>query len=76
MIFGKRFSARYLVQGMRCAHCAAKTEKALSALPGVTKVQIQLDQGIATIVSTKEVPEEDVRRAIEEAGFAFVGKAQ
>ena len=61
---------------MRCAHCAAKTEKALCALPGVKKVQIQLDQGIATIVSTKEVPEEDVRRAIEEAGFAFVGKAQ
>ena len=76
MIFGKRFSARYLVQGMRCAHWAAKTEKALSALPGVKKVQIQLDQGIATIVSKKEVPDEDVRRAIEEAGFAFVGKAQ
>ena len=76
MIFGKRYSETYLVQGMKCAHCAAKTQKALSGFPGVKKVEIILERGIATIVSTREIPEEEVRHAIEEAGFVFAGKVQ
>ncbi len=40
---------RFKIEGMRCNHCRANTEKAIAALPGVVEVTVELDGGIATV---------------------------
>ena len=52
---------------MRCNHCAANVEKALSALPHVEKVTIELQQKRAIIVG--EVDAAEVEKAVKALGF-------
>lgn len=57
----------YKISGMACGHCRATVEKALSALPGVTAVSVDLPTGIASVEG--DVTPEAVREAVEKAGF-------
>lgn len=58
-----------LIEGMQCNHCKMSVEKALSAIDGVTKVEVSLEDKNATIELTKEIEESKIREVIEEAGF-------
>ncbi len=44
-------------------------EKALSGMDGVTKVEVDLEGKKATIESTEEISESEIKEVIEEAGF-------
>lgn len=57
----------YHIEGMRCNHCAANVEKALSALPHAEKVTIELQQKRAIIVG--EVDAAEVEKAVKALGF-------
>ncbi|MEW6595090.1 MAG: heavy metal-associated domain-containing protein [Thermodesulfobacteriota bacterium] len=61
------------IQGMRCGHCSGSVTKALSAIDGITDVQIDLARGEATYTPTKEVSMETIRKAIAAIGFEVVG---
>ena len=61
------------IQGMRCGHCASSVTKALSAIGGITNVQIDLAKGEATYTPTKDVPLETIKKAIAAIGFEVVG---
>lgn len=61
------------IQGMRCGHCAGSVTTALSAIDGITKVQIDLAKGEATYTPTKEVPMETIKKAIAAIGFEVIG---
>ncbi len=37
------------IEGMTCGHCKKAVENALGAVPGVTKVDVDLEAGSATI---------------------------
>ncbi|MBW8371911.1 MAG: heavy metal translocating P-type ATPase [Thiobacillus sp.] len=56
------------IQGMTCASCAARVEKVLKQLPGVTEATVNLATEIATI--SGETDAASVQRAIEKAGFS------
>ncbi len=37
------------IQGMTCGHCVASVTKALQQVPGVSQVEVDLDQGEARV---------------------------
>ncbi|MFH1817135.1 MAG: heavy metal translocating P-type ATPase [Pseudomonadota bacterium] len=56
------------IQGMTCASCAARVEKVLKQLPGVTEATVNLATEIATVAGDTDMA--SVQRAIEKAGFS------
>lgn len=57
------------VKGVSCAHCAAAVTRALSSLPGVTEVQVDLAGGRVTYQSQGGASRQDVVLAIKAAGY-------
>jgi copper chaperone len=57
------------VKGMTCGHCAQAVTKALSALPGVSGVQVDLQTGLVTFEQSREIPREELSRVIRAAGY-------
>ena len=57
------------VEGMHCNHCKAAVEKALSAVPGILKCEVDLKKKIATMEMEAEVGTEMLFNAVKEAGF-------
>jgi copper chaperone len=62
---------RYDIQGMTCAHCARSVSDELTGLDGVTAVTVDVDTGTAIVVSTAALAEDDVRAAVDEAGYVL-----
>jgi copper chaperone CopZ len=67
--------AVYSVAGMSCGHCAGAVTRELSALEGVTGVHVDLESKKVTVGSTRELTDEEVRAAVDEAGYELVGQA-
>ncbi|PWR09749.1 copper-transporting ATPase [Micromonospora acroterricola] len=61
----------YAISGMTCEHCVRAVTDELSALPGVHQVQVDLATATATVTSAAPLPEESVRAAVDEAGYAL-----
>ena len=62
----------YDVQGMSCGHCAGAVTRELSAIEGVTGVHVDLAAKKVTVGSTRELAEDEVRAAVDEAGYELV----
>lgn len=60
------------IEGMMCDHCVAHVQKALEALDGVSKVQVDLAAGSATIVSAAPLDDAVIARAVDDAGYQVV----
>jgi copper chaperone len=61
----------YKVTGMTCEHCANAVTTEVSALDGVSAVQVQLEpNGVSTvtITSAAPLPDPEVGAALDEAG--------
>ncbi len=65
-------TAIYTVAGMTCGHCVAAVTEELSKLPGVTSVDVQLDDGRVSVESDQPLDPEAVRAAVDEAGYELV----
>ncbi len=66
----------YRVTGMTCAHCVGSVTEELSALPGVTDVQVDLAAGgtsTVTVESSTPLDDATVAEAVDEAGYALAG---
>ena len=59
----------YTVVGMTCGHCVNAVTEEVSAVPGVTGVDVDLASGGLTVTSDAPVDEAVVRAAVEEAGY-------
>jgi copper chaperone CopZ len=66
-----RMSVRseYTVVGMTCDHCVSAVTGELTALPGVREVQVDLATGTVTVASDAPLPLDEVRGAVDEAGY-------
>ncbi len=65
------------VGGLSCAACVRRLEKALLRLPGVKEVAVNLASGTAYVVyDPLQTDLADLRRAIEEEGYRFLGLSQ
>jgi len=56
---------------MSCSHCQRAVEEALKGIPGVEKVQVDLEK--KEVVVTGTAAPEKLAEAIEEAGYEVVG---
>jgi copper chaperone len=65
-------SRTYTVKGMTCDHCAGAVTAEVTKIPGVTDVNVDVEQGRLTVTSTTSVSTEAVTEAVEEAGYAVV----
>jgi len=62
-------TATYTVTGMTCGHCVNAVTTELSAIAGVTDVDVDLDTGRATVTSEEPLDLEVVAAAVDEAGY-------
>jgi copper chaperone len=62
-------TSTFTVKGMTCSHCVQSVTQELSALPGVTDVQVDLVSGGVTVASDAPLSDETVRAAVDEAGY-------
>ncbi len=65
-------SRTYTVKGMTCDHCAAAVTAEVTKIPGVTDVNVDVEQGRLTVTSAESVSSEALTEAVEEAGYAVV----
>ncbi len=61
----------YTVTGMTCGHCVSAVSSEVGAVPGVDGVDVDLAGGRVT-VSGSGFTDEQVRAAVDEAGYAVV----
>lgn len=61
----------FTVEGMTCASCVARVEKALAAVPGVTSASINLATDTARVASSQNVPLATLQAAVDKAGYAL-----
>ena len=61
----------YTVTGMTCGHCVEAVTGELIRLPGVRDVRVDLASGQVTVRSDGMVPLDEVRAAVDEAGYAL-----
>ncbi len=66
-------TASYTVRGMTCSHCVQSVTEEVSAVPGVTDLEVDLATG-ALRVTTNTDPVDDaaISAAVTEAGYQLV----
>ncbi|WP_338679406.1 heavy metal translocating P-type ATPase [Janthinobacterium sp. TB1-E2] len=57
------------IEGMSCASCVGRVEKALAAVPGVTQASVNLATEVAKISSDTPIPLATLQAAVEKAGY-------
>ena len=60
------------IEGMMCAHCTGRVEKALSAIDGVSAVEMSLEGKSATLTLSRDVDNQILTDAVTEAGYEVV----
>jgi copper chaperone len=64
-------TSQYVVSGMHCGHCVSSVTEEVSAVSGVTDVEVDLDSGRLTVVSDTEIPVQSIEAAVDEAGYSL-----
>jgi Cu+-exporting ATPase len=57
------------VTGMTCQNCVRHVNQALLSVPGVRSADIDLASGSARLDTERELPAEELRAALDEAGY-------
>lgn len=63
----------YQISGMTCGHCEQAVSGELTRLPGVQAVVADAARGIAKVTSDAPLPVDEVRAAVDEAGYELAG---
>tara|TARA_R110002124_G_scaffold252463_2_gene417817 strand:+ start:40645 stop:43206 length:2562 start_codon:yes stop_codon:yes gene_type:complete len=63
-------STEFRIEGMTCASCVSRVEKAIRAVPGVASANVNLATEKATVAFTGRPDPQAVTAAIEKAGYA------
>lgn len=61
------------IKGMMCGHCEMSVKKALEALDGVEKAEVSHETGTAVLTLSKEIPDADIKKAVEDKDYTFEG---
>ena len=57
------------VEGMGCMNCVHHVKEALEGLDGVSSADVSLEANTALITLTKDVADEAIKAAIDDAGY-------
>lgn len=60
----------YIIEGMSCASCAMTIENAVSKIPGVDKVSVNLATEIMTVEANDSVTPEDIAKVVNGVGYS------
>jgi copper chaperone CopZ len=63
----------YQIKGMTCGHCAQAVTGELTLLPGVRSVDVDVPGGTAKVSSDAPLAIDEIRAAVDEAGYELVG---
>ena len=64
-MFGRnKYKKKIVIEGMKCEHCATSVSNALKSIDGVLNVKVSLKNNYAIIVSTTEIDDETIKKAI------------
>lgn len=72
---GSNMTKVITVEGMMCAHCTGRVQKALEAVEGVSSVTMNLENKTATVELSAEVSEDALKAAVTEAGYEVTAVA-
>ena len=61
------------IEGMMCGHCEKAVKAALEALDGVEKAEVSHEKGTAILTLSKEIPDADIQKAVEDKDYTFKG---
>jgi copper ion binding protein len=64
---------KILIEGMSCGHCVKHVKDALSELNGVTGVDVNLEEKYAVLEANVDVKDEQIKFAVDDAGYDVVG---
>ncbi len=67
----KQMEKKIVIEGMSCAHCSGRVEKALNALDGVS-ASVDLASKTAAVRLTKQVSDDALKSAVTGAGYEVV----
>lgn len=59
------------IQGMHCENCKNSVERALNGIDGVA-ANVNLKKNLAVVKMEQEVPDREIQRAVEAAGFEVI----
>jgi copper chaperone CopZ len=65
-------TTQYKVSGMTCGHCVNAVTEEISALPGVSQVEVDLATGVVKVHSADALEYSAVGDAVDEAGYDLV----
>ena len=68
---GQQHELSFGIEGMTCASCVARVEKALRAVPGVEQVNVNLGTERAAVVADRQADFGAMQRAVEKAGYTI-----
>ena len=68
----KEMTKTMIIEGMMCTHCTGRVEQVLSALEGVSAVEMSLEGKSATLTLTKPVDNKVLTDAVTQAGYQVV----
>ncbi|MBO5523508.1 MAG: heavy-metal-associated domain-containing protein [Roseburia sp.] len=63
------------IEGMMCAHCQGRVEKALKKVPGVTEVTVSLEAKNAVVTAEDGVSTDTLKAAVVDAGYEVTSVA-
>lgn len=70
MLFGKgKITKEVYIDGMSCMHCAAKVEKALASVSGVTDAKVDLVNKKAVVKLKKDIDNATLKATVEDLGY-------
>ena len=62
-------STTFTVTGMTCDHCVRAVTQGVTAVAGVTSVDVDLESGLVTVGSDGDLDRSTLVTAIDEAGY-------
>jgi copper chaperone CopZ len=65
------FIETHNVVGMTCDHCVRAVHAEVSAIEGVTDVDVDLTRGVVHVTANQPVPTTVLRDAVAEAGYTL-----
>lgn len=71
-MFGSKITKILFVEGMSCGHCSKRVEESLKSVKEVKSVKVSLEEKKAEVILKNDVADEELRNAVEEAGFNVV----
>jgi len=66
----RQFKTSIVVTGMTCATCSRMVERSLGKVEGVVFAAVNLATETAFVVSDREIPKEELVKAVEKAGYS------